>query len=157
MLRPTHSQRHDNSDYIMQFSAPLPVAVSFFGPNIVLSTLFPNVLILCSSLNVRDQVSHPCRTTDKIIVVYIHIFMFFDNRWDTRVLDRMIASITRIRSRRNLFLTCCCRSQMFELWHMIKCSVRWFWPATYVLVTIKVSVFFFVVYVLLLSRFTSWA
>jgi polysaccharide pyruvyl transferase WcaK-like protein len=33
----------------------------------LLSTLFSNTLILCSSLNVRDQVSHPYRTTGKII------------------------------------------------------------------------------------------
>jgi polysaccharide pyruvyl transferase WcaK-like protein len=37
------------------------------GPNILLSTLFSNTLSLCSSLNVRDQVSHPYRTTGKII------------------------------------------------------------------------------------------
>jgi hypothetical protein len=33
-----------------------------------------------SSLNVREQVSHPYRTTDKIIVLHILIFMFFDSR-----------------------------------------------------------------------------
>jgi hypothetical protein len=27
---------------------------------------------------VRDQVSHPCSTTDKITVFYILIFRFFD-------------------------------------------------------------------------------
>jgi hypothetical protein len=43
-------------------------------PNILLSTLFLNTL---SSLNVRDQVSDPCRTTGKIIVFYILIVMFF--------------------------------------------------------------------------------
>jgi hypothetical protein len=37
-------------------------------------------LSLCSSLNVRDQVSHPYRTTGKIIVLYILICMFFDSR-----------------------------------------------------------------------------
>jgi hypothetical protein len=30
-----------------------------FEPNILLSTLISNTLSLCSSLNVRDQVSHP--------------------------------------------------------------------------------------------------
>jgi hypothetical protein len=30
--------------------------------------LFPNTPSLCSSLNVRNQVSHPYRTTGKIIV-----------------------------------------------------------------------------------------
>jgi hypothetical protein len=45
-----------------------PVTSSLFDPNILLNTLFSNTLSLCSSLNVRDQVSHPYRTTDKIIV-----------------------------------------------------------------------------------------
>jgi hypothetical protein len=47
-----------------------PVASSLLGPNILLSTLFSNTLSLCSSLSVRDQVSHPYKTTDKIIVLY---------------------------------------------------------------------------------------
>jgi polysaccharide pyruvyl transferase WcaK-like protein len=33
--------------------------LSLLGPNIFLSTLFSNTLSLCSSLIVRDQVSHP--------------------------------------------------------------------------------------------------
>jgi hypothetical protein len=44
--------------------------------NILLSTLFSNTLSLYSSLNVKDQVSHPYRTTGKIIVLYILICMF---------------------------------------------------------------------------------
>jgi hypothetical protein len=46
-----------------------PVTPSLLGPNIPLSTLFSNTLSLCSSLSVRDQVSHPYKTTGKIIVV----------------------------------------------------------------------------------------
>jgi hypothetical protein len=38
---------------------------SVFSPNILLNTLFSNTLNLCSSLNVRDQVSHPYRTKGK--------------------------------------------------------------------------------------------
>jgi hypothetical protein len=37
-------------------------------------------LSLCFSLNVRDQVSHPYRTTGKIIVLYIPTLMFLDSR-----------------------------------------------------------------------------
>jgi len=40
------------------------------GPNILLSTLFPNNLSLFS-LSMRDQVSHPYETAGKIIVLYI--------------------------------------------------------------------------------------
>jgi hypothetical protein len=35
---------------------------------------------LYTSLHVRDQVSHPFRTTCKIIVLYILIFTFLDGR-----------------------------------------------------------------------------
>jgi hypothetical protein len=52
---------------------------SLLGPNI-LNSLFSKTLSLCSSLKVRDQVSHPYSTTDKITVLYILIFRFFDMR-----------------------------------------------------------------------------
>ena len=53
-----------------------PVTLYILGPNILLSTLLSNTLSLPSSLNVSDNVSHPY-TTDKIIVLYILIFIFF--------------------------------------------------------------------------------
>jgi hypothetical protein len=37
------------------------------GPHILLSTLLSKTLSLCSSLKVRDQVSHPYKTRGKII------------------------------------------------------------------------------------------
>jgi hypothetical protein len=37
-------------------------------------------LSLCPSLNVKDQVPHPYRTTDKIILFYIQIFIYLDSR-----------------------------------------------------------------------------
>jgi hypothetical protein len=39
-----------------------PVTSSLYGQNILLNILFPNTLSLCSSLNARNQVSHPYRT-----------------------------------------------------------------------------------------------
>jgi hypothetical protein len=57
-----------------------PVTLSLFHPNILLNILFSNTLSLCSFLNVRDQVSHPYRTTSKIIVLYILIIMSVDEK-----------------------------------------------------------------------------
>jgi hypothetical protein len=50
-----------------------PISFSRFDypNNILLSTLFSDTLSLCSSLSVRDQVSHPYRTTGKITVLCI--------------------------------------------------------------------------------------
>jgi len=54
-----------------------PVTSFLLGSNIFLNTLFSNTLSLRSSLNVSDQVSHPYKTTGKIIVLYILIFKFW--------------------------------------------------------------------------------
>jgi len=43
-----------------------------------LSTPFLYTLSLCSSHNVTHQVSQPYKTTGKIAVVYILIFIFLD-------------------------------------------------------------------------------
>jgi hypothetical protein len=56
------------------------VTSSLLDPNIFLSTLFSNTHYWSSSLNVRDQVSHPYRISDKIIVLFILIFTISDNR-----------------------------------------------------------------------------
>lgn len=45
-------------------------------------SLFSNTL--CSSLYVRDQVSHPQKLHTKFRVVYIFIFMVLDSRWEDR-------------------------------------------------------------------------
>jgi hypothetical protein len=52
-----------------------PVTSSLFHQNILLSTLFVNTLSPCSSLNVRDQVSHPYKTTGEIVHLHLHVVL----------------------------------------------------------------------------------
>ena len=56
-----------------------PVTLSLLGQNILLNTLFSNILSLRSS-SVNDQVSHPYKTTGKNIDLYILIFKFLDSK-----------------------------------------------------------------------------
>jgi hypothetical protein len=49
-----------------------------FGPNIFLQTPLSYTHSPHSSCYLRDQVSHPYKTTGKIIVQYILIFIFLD-------------------------------------------------------------------------------
>jgi hypothetical protein len=58
-------------------------------------TLFSNTLSLCSSLNVRDQVSHPYRTTGKIIVLYIQIFTFLHSKRDYKIIKIIFTPLAR--------------------------------------------------------------
>jgi hypothetical protein len=94
MPSPCHPVRLDYSNYtwqrvqitkllVMQFF-PLSRHLISLRSKIFLSTLFSNTLSLWPSLNVRDLVSHPYRTTGKIIVLYILIYNFFDSRREDR-------------------------------------------------------------------------
>jgi hypothetical protein len=61
-IRSTYPAHHILLDLIIlimfgeEHFPQLPIISPLFGQNILLSTLFSNILILCSSLNVRDQV-----------------------------------------------------------------------------------------------------
>jgi hypothetical protein len=46
-----------------------------------------NTLNLCSSLSVRDQVSHPYKITGKIMVMYILIFKVLERRQEDKRLS----------------------------------------------------------------------
>jgi hypothetical protein len=114
MPRPSHPPWLDNSNYtwrkfqvmkllIMQFS---PASYHFIPlrSKYSLQHMFSNTISLYSSLNIRDQISHPYRTTDKIIVFHILIFMFLDSGREDKVLDWMVANITRNQSPFNFLL-----------------------------------------------------
>ena len=80
MTHPSHSSRFDHPKNMGENRSLISSLCSFLhshiissllNPNILLSTLFSNTLSLCSSLTVSDQVLHPYKTIDKIIVMYI--------------------------------------------------------------------------------------
>jgi hypothetical protein len=49
------------------------ITSSLFCPNTLLRILFSNILRLCSSISVRDQVSHPYKTSGRIIVKLLNL------------------------------------------------------------------------------------
>ena len=92
MPRPSHSSWLDHLNdiwwgvhsinlFVMQ-SSPLPCYLVPLRPKYPLSTLFSKTLNLHSSLNVRDQVSQPYKTINKIIVLCIYIFIFLDSKME---------------------------------------------------------------------------
>ena len=50
----------------------------------LLNTLFSNTVSLLSPLSVSDQVSHPYKTTGKIIIMYILIFKFMESKLEDK-------------------------------------------------------------------------
>jgi hypothetical protein len=60
------------------------------GANILLSTLFSNTHSLCATLNVRDDVLRPHKTTSRIMVSYILTLTFLDSRRENRKLWTLV-------------------------------------------------------------------
>jgi hypothetical protein len=73
---------------------PVPCYLVPLNSTIFLSTLFSNILDLYSSLNVRDQISHPYKMTGKIIVVYIfNLYISGKHTRRQKFLDGMVVGI----------------------------------------------------------------
>jgi hypothetical protein len=49
-------------------------------PNIFLNTFFSSTLSIYSSLKVSDQVSHPYKSAEKVIVLYILMFILPESK-----------------------------------------------------------------------------
>jgi hypothetical protein len=84
--RPSHSSPLDHRTILSSSLCSFLyfVTSSVLGTNILISTLFSNTLSLRSSLNVIDQVSYPYKTTFKIIVLRILIFVFFYSKLEEK-------------------------------------------------------------------------
>jgi len=61
-----------------------PATSSLLGPNILLSTIFSNTLSLRYILYASDHISHPYKTTGKILILYILIFILFDSKLEDK-------------------------------------------------------------------------
>ena len=62
-----------------------PATSSFLGSNILLSSLFSNTLSRRYSLSVFDPVSHPYKTTGKVIILYTLIFIFLGSKVEDKI------------------------------------------------------------------------
>jgi len=69
---------------ILMISPATCYLICILDPNILISTLFSYTLNLRSSLTLRDQVSHPYKTTCKNIILHIFIFAFLGD-WKTEL------------------------------------------------------------------------
>ena len=69
---------------------------SVLGPKIFLSSLFSNTPSPCSSLNVKDQVSHSQKTTGKITVLQLLISWISTANQKRKNLDLMVADILQM-------------------------------------------------------------
>jgi hypothetical protein len=97
---------------------------SLFSPNILLSTLFSNILSLGSSRCVRDQVSHPYRTTGKIRVLYILIFMCLDSKRPVMAAEWSKACTVFARSEAGI--VCSNPTQGMDVWCLCVCLCAFF-------------------------------
>ena len=115
------------------------VTSSLLDPNILLNTLISNTLSLRSSLSVGDQVSHPYKTTGKIIVLYILIFNFFWLQTERhKILHRMRGHLTEVLN----YATHFC-----QVWDFNGGMVEEFLPLGYDTTSIYIYIFFLYLFI----------
>jgi len=79
------------TNLLIMWSSP-PAISSLSGPNTLFSTIFSNALNLCSSPNMRYQVSHPYKTTGRSIVLSVWVYSVLkvgSSVWTRRILGIM--------------------------------------------------------------------
>jgi len=88
-----------------------PVIPYLLGPNILLSTIFSNTHSLRSSLNVRDQVSHPYKRTAKLYFC-INIYIFLDSKLEDKrsCTKKKKQAFPRLQSALNFSLNTICET-----------------------------------------------
>jgi len=69
---------------LIKYFSPLPSYLISLRPKYSPQHPISNTLSLHSSLNISDQVSCPYKTTGKIIIPYILIFMFLDGKLEVK-------------------------------------------------------------------------
>jgi len=117
--------RSTNHEAQKNASSTSPLFTStFLRPSIFLSTRFSRNFSLCSSFNVRYQVSHPHNRTGKIIFPCILIVIYFITTWKKKDSgpkgSRHSLSSPALRFFLNAILVCWCSFQTPELCHTLR-------------------------------------
>ena len=83
IIRKILGEEYRSLSFLLRSFLQSPVTSSLLGPNILLTTLFSNTLSLLFSLNVKNQVPHPYKTSGKVIIPYMLIYfisnLFLEN------------------------------------------------------------------------------
>lgn len=66
--------------------SPISIASFCLLLNIHFNAVFSSIFNVCSSLNVKDKISHPQKRICKIIVSLISIFVLLDSNQDDEIL-----------------------------------------------------------------------